>query len=104
MKPNDLVLPFIWGVHRHNSFWDQPEQLIPERFSSDNSANRDRWAYLPFAAGTRICIGKSLALTELLVHTSLLLQNVRLEVISEDTPAKVSMTLRPNNPVNARVT
>jgi cytochrome P450 len=52
-----------WILHRHQMLWDDPGRF-PERFSPDGSAGRDRFSWLPFGGGPRICIGASLALTE----------------------------------------
>ena len=56
------VLP--WIVHRHHTLWTDPDRFDPDRFSPENSAGRDRFAYLPFGGGPRICIGAAMAMTE----------------------------------------
>jgi cytochrome P450 len=101
IEPGDTVVPFIWATHRHPDFWDEPEVFNPDRFSAVNSAGRDRWSYLPFAAGSRICIGKGLALTELTIHTALLMHHFDVKVLPNNVAPEMHITLRPNGPVYA---
>jgi cytochrome P450 len=104
LKPNDGVLPFIWGAHRHTDFWNSPEAFDPTRFLPENVKTRNKWSYLPFAAGSRICIGRELALTELTIHSALLMGAVDIQTADQNVSPKVNMTLRPNKPVYAQVT
>jgi cytochrome P450 len=61
-KAQILVCP--WVLHRHEALWERPLEFDPSRFLPENSEGRHRFAYLPFAAGPRVCIGGGLALTE----------------------------------------
>jgi cytochrome P450 len=70
-----FILPYI--IHRDPRFWDRPDQIIPERFSDQNSANRHRYAYIPFGAGPRKCIGNAFALAEAQLILATMLQKVR---------------------------
>jgi hypothetical protein len=38
-------------THRHPAFWEQPDHFDPERFRPERSAERHRFAYIPFGAG-----------------------------------------------------
>ncbi|HLZ58911.1 MAG TPA: cytochrome P450 [Ktedonosporobacter sp.] len=58
------VLMFPSTTHRHPDFWEQPDVFDPERFESERSAGRHRFAYFPFGGGPRVCIGNQFALTE----------------------------------------
>lgn len=102
MEAGEGVLPFIWGAHRHEEFWTNPDRFNPLRFSPENVKKRDKWSYLPFAAGNRICIGQSLALTELAIHSALLMQAVEVQTV-DDVPPKINMTLRPSSSIHAQV-
>jgi cytochrome P450 len=91
-----LMFPYI--THRHPQWWPEPESFYPERFALENAGARPRFAYLPFGAGPRTCVGLNFAVTEILVVLALLLQRFRLELAMD--PARVraepSVTLRPN--------
>jgi cytochrome P450 len=71
-----FILPYI--IHRDPRFWDRPEQIIPERFTEENAADRHKYAYLPFGAGPRKCIGNTFALVEAQLILATMLQKVRL--------------------------
>lgn len=51
-------------LHRNPKLWDRPDAFEPERFAPEPSADRHRFAYLPFGAGGRICLGNNFAMME----------------------------------------
>lgn len=56
-----LVLP--WLLHRHEKFWHEPNAFQPERFLPGKK-RPDKFAYIPFSVGRRVCIGKRFGLIE----------------------------------------
>lgn len=58
-----LLAPQI-VVHRDPRYYDRPASFDPERFTPENKAGRPRFAYFPFAAGSRQCIAEGLAWME----------------------------------------
>ncbi|HXY07576.1 MAG TPA: cytochrome P450 [Terriglobales bacterium] len=54
----------IYAIHRHRSFWEDPDRFDPNRFSPDNPFKPNRFQYMPFGAGPRMCIGASFAMLE----------------------------------------
>jgi cytochrome P450 len=91
-----LIFPYI--THRHPKWWTEPEDFRPERFAAENSSSRPRYAYLPFGAGPRTCVGLNFAVTEILVVLVMLLQRFRFDLATEPAAvrAEPSVTLRPD--------
>jgi len=90
-----LIFPYI--TQRHPKWWQDPDVFRPERFAPENSGARPRYAYLPFGAGPRTCIGLNFAMTEIMVVLTMILQRLRLKLAID--PASVrpdpSVTLQP---------
>ena len=80
---NSEIFISAYLVHRHPSFWEDPEQFDPERFSPEQTAKRSHFAYLPFSAGPRICIGNNFALLAIQLVLAMTIQTYRLHLISE---------------------
>ena len=55
--PGTTVLIAPWVLHRHEKLWDDPSAFRPERFLPGARETIDRFAYMPFGGGGRICIG-----------------------------------------------
>lgn len=94
----------VYALHRHRLLWDRPDVFDPDRFAPGPSAARDRYAYLPFGAGPRVCIGMGLALTECLVILATLLPAFRFVPERPGMPAaQFRVTLRPRNGMPMKV-
>jgi cytochrome P450 len=86
----------IYAIQRHRLLWDEPDTFDPDRFAPDAVKARHRYAYLPFGAGPRICIGMSFALSEAVMILATLLRSVRLSLRPSFVPElKQRVTLRP---------
>jgi len=85
-----------YATHRLPEFWEEPEQFRPERFTPEQVAKRPRFAYFPFIAGPRQCIGNSFALMEAQVITACISQRFRPRMVPGYTlKAEPLVTLRP---------
>ena len=80
----DLVVVSPWVLHRHQRLWRDPGAFNPQRFLPGAPAI-DRFAYLPFGVGPRVCIGAHLALTEATLVLSRLVGALRFE-LTDATP------------------
>lgn len=65
----DLLLS-PYHLHRHPRYWKDPDAFRPERFDAAHEAERPRFAYMPFSAGPRHCIGETFSFYEMLIHLS----------------------------------
>jgi len=57
----------VVGIHYNEKFWPQPKVFDPERFNDQNRKKIHPYAWIPFAAGPRACIGNQFALTEAVI-------------------------------------
>ena len=64
IRPGSLVVISPYVLHRHRLLWDRPDAFDPRRFLGVAREMIDRFAYLPFGAGPRKCIGSTFALQE----------------------------------------
>ena len=74
-----FVIPYV--LHRLPAYWKDPETFDPERFTPERSADRPKFAYLPFGAGPRQCIGNQFALIEAQLSVATLAQRYRLRLV-----------------------
>ncbi|MFI6684096.1 cytochrome P450 [Streptomyces sp. NPDC050485] len=88
-----LLCPYL--LHRHPAFWTAPARFDPERFTPAASAGRNRYAYIPFGAGPRFCVGNSLGMMEATVVLATLARDVRLrKVPGYQVTGEAMLTLR----------
>jgi enediyne biosynthesis protein E7 len=74
-----LICPYT--LHRHPAHWDRPETFDPDRFAPGAAARRARYAYLPFGAGPRFCIGSNLGMMEAMVVLATVARDLRLRTV-----------------------
>ena len=99
----NVLLP-LYLLHRHPHFWKNPEAFDPERFAPEHEAERPRFAYMPFAAGPRHCIGETFALYEMLMHLYKVARRYRLRYVP-DKPLELEaqINLRTRYPLRMRL-
>ncbi len=91
-----LVIP--WLLHRHELLWDKPHHFIPERFTDESTRKHDKYAYVPFSAGPRFCLGAAFGLMEATICLATIMQRFSLKMSDKFTPGyECRLTLRPSN-------
>ena len=91
-------------LHRHPRYWQHPDAFRPERFDAEHEAERPRFAYMPFAAGPRHCIGETLALYEMLTHLYKVARHYRLALAgNEPIELEAQINLRTRKPLFMRL-
>ncbi|MCC6875736.1 MAG: cytochrome P450 [Sandaracinaceae bacterium] len=102
IEPGSTVGIAPWTLHRHVRHWPDPEGFDPDRFLPEASKERSRFAYLPFGAGARQCIGMGMAIMEAKIVLATLRQRFRLDLVpGHRVELDPSVTLRPKNGVKA---
>ena len=70
----------LYATHRLPRYWPDPEAFDPSRFAPDENDRRPRFAFIPFAAGHRNCIGGTAAIVELKLAVACLAQRYELDL------------------------
>jgi cytochrome P450 len=77
VRPGTTIIIVPWLLHRNPKLWDRPDRFDPERFAPERAASRHRFAYIPFGAGPRICIGAAFAMAEAVLILASIAQRYR---------------------------
>ena len=73
-----VIAPYV--LHRHRALWADPDAFDPNRFLDGARERIDRFAYLPFGVGPRICIGATFALQEASIVVATVMRHFTLEL------------------------
>jgi cytochrome P450 len=96
VKPGVHINIPTFALHRHRQLWDNPNAFDPDRFAPDRVKARPRYAYLPFGAGPRVCVGASFAMIEAVVILTTLVRAFHFRTVPRHKPKPVArVTLRP---------
>jgi len=92
-KGSDVYIhPYV--IHRQEDTWENPEEFIPERHTAENSKGRHPFAFVPFSAGPRNCVGQNFALFEEKCVLAMVLRKIKMRPVEghpiELLPALIS--------------
>lgn len=104
IQAGDMVLASPYVLHRTPQHFENPLSFDPERFSEERRDMIDRYTYLPFGGGPRVCIGNSFALMEMQLITVTILQNYRLQLVLDHLiEIEPLITIRPKHGMKMHV-
>jgi cytochrome P450 len=111
-RAGDLAIPrgstvvvFIYGAHHSPQYWENPESFDQERFSKAKEKLHRPFAYLPFGAGPRGCIGGNYAMLQILMILSVLLRKYDFSLLPGQTiEARPMVILRPEHGIRMTFT
>jgi cytochrome P450 len=104
LAQGETVMIPIYAIHRHARRWRDPDAFDPSRFSPENEAKLERYQYMPFGAGPRICIGNAFAMLEATAMLATFVQHARFAAVGGLEPSPVARnTLPPRGGLRRRV-
>jgi unspecific monooxygenase len=104
VRKNDVILIAPWLLHRHEKLWRDPNAFIPSRFMP-GTPPPDRFAYLPFGVGARICIGAHFALVEATLALAKMIGAFRVELLDKEPVMPIGVvTTQPDRSPMFRIT
>ncbi len=93
LKAGSLAVFSIYNIHHHPDLWPQPDRFNPERFLTSESR---RFAFMPFGAGERVCIGNHFAMTESLLLLSMIVQHHDMQLLDDrEIEPEMAVSIRP---------
>jgi cytochrome P450 len=103
VEAGSIVAVGINALHRDPALWERPLVFDPDRFSPENARNRDRWQFIPFAAGPRSCIGEHFAMLVTTLALATIVRSTRIRSTDTDFPLESPCTTVAKGPIPARV-
>lgn len=104
IKAGTTVFISQYLIQNSPNLWDDPEKFDPDRFSPERIAQRSRFAYFPFGAGPRVCIGSNFALMEMQFSLAMIFKMFDIIITSDLNPSFGNLiTLRPVEDIWAKV-
>jgi len=91
-------------IHRSKTYWNNPDEFIPERFNEDNISSIPKYAYFPFGGGPRLCIGQMFAIYEMQIAIFLLWKHFDFELVQGyQLELEPLITLRTKKPIMMKI-
>ena len=104
VNKRDVILIAPWLLHRHERLWSDPDAFVPSRFMAP-APPPDRFAYLPFGVGPRVCIGAHFALVEATLALARLIGAFRVGLVDHEPVLPIGVvTTQPDRSPQFRIT
>ncbi len=104
IKRGAMVMIAPWTIHRHRSYWEEPECFDADRFSPEREHEIKRGTYIPFGQGPRVCAGATFAQIESTLILASVVREFNFEVIDPEKVFPVArLTTRPQHEIRCRV-
>ena len=103
VKAGTEVAVSITGIHHHPAYWQNPFEFQPQRFEHFDMKGDNRFVFMPFGGGPRICIGNNFAMLEMQLINAMLSARVDMELVSTAVKPVALITLKPENGVEMQL-
>ncbi|HEX3574205.1 MAG TPA: cytochrome P450 [Rhodopila sp.] len=104
VPPRALIMIAPWVLHRHHALWQDPELFRPARFMPDQPPPA-RFAFMPFGAGPRVCVGAQFAMTEAMLVLAAFIRRFQVTRVDSRPVLPVAIvTTQPDHPAQVRLT
>jgi cytochrome P450 len=99
LPKDSIVFPALHHIHNNTKIWDNPALFDADRWDTERMKNRPKDSYIPFATGSRMCVGFNFALQEVKVFLPKLVYRYKFS-LAQDGPVEyypMFQLIRPNN-------
>ena len=104
LRRGALVMIAPWTLHRHKSYWQEPDRFNPDRFLPEGEAAQTPGAFIPFGAGPHTCVGAGFATAEGILVLARLARRFDFDVSEARGVRPVArLTTRPAREIMCRV-
>lgn len=98
------VMMSVFALHRSPDYWEDPLVFNPDRFAPEQVKARDRMTYMPFGAGSRMCIGNHFAMMEMQLLLLMMVRHFDFEMVpGHPVETQPLITLKPRHGMKMRL-
>jgi cytochrome P450 len=98
LPAGSIIFVSEWVIHHDPRWYEDPERFDPERFSDEASAARPEFAYFPFGAGYRDCVGSPFAWLEGVLLLAMIVQRWKISSVPGFEPEPLMrVNIKPRN-------